>query len=56
MKKVLNEIKKIQSLIGLQSDVLINEDEASTETRMKIIKSLLSANNILKNKIEKSFK
>jgi hypothetical protein len=54
MKKVLNEIKKIQSLIGLQSDVLINEDEASTETRMKIIKSLLSANNILKNKIEKS--
>jgi polyphosphate kinase 2 len=54
MKKVLNEIKKIQSLIGVQSNFLINEDEASTETRMKIIKSLLSANNILKNKIEKT--
>lgn len=54
MNKILNEIKKIQSILGVESEILISEDEASTETRLKIIKSLLSANNILKKKLENS--
>jgi len=54
MNKILNEIKKIQSILGVQSELLLSEDQASTEIKLKIIKSLLSANNILKKKIENS--
>lgn len=54
MNKILNEIKKIQSILGVESQILINENQATTETRLKVIKSLLSANNILKKKLENS--
>lgn len=42
MNKILNEIKKIQSILGIENQVLLSEDKSTTETRLKIIKSLLS--------------
>jgi polyphosphate kinase 2 len=54
MKNVLNEVKKIHNILGISKDLILNEDEATTEKRLKTIKSLLSANGILKKKIENS--